>query len=332
MADADLLDAREAMQTLGITENELQNLVARGDLRAFRSAGTMKFRRDDVLAIKADKGTEPTIIIPAAAQRKGSSGILPTVPPRPGSRVGQAVPASGYAARPPAPIAPPRPVSTPDTATSDIVLEDIELMPTDDQHITQQVTVAQPAVSAGAGGATVAEPSAASTGEMTVVESGPEAATAPAAPVTASGRRAVTGSGRAQAAPIAPPPGGVAVAPAAMSRVRPAAAPGVSIATSRRTQAVYQAKSASPWVTVVCILNSLVLMIAAGVVGVMMSTPRCDYDPLTRTGSMQRVIPPFMTGGSWLKWYDWCYENTPGRPEDKDRPKDEFPSQGRQGG
>jgi hypothetical protein len=47
---------------------------------------------------------------------------------------------------------------------------------------------------------------------------------------------------------------------------------------------------------------------------------------------MQRVIPPFMTGGSWLKWYDWCYENTPGRPEDKDRPKDEFPSQGRQGG
>ena len=40
MAESELLDAREAMQILGINEGDLQTLVARGDLRAFRSAGT----------------------------------------------------------------------------------------------------------------------------------------------------------------------------------------------------------------------------------------------------------------------------------------------------
>src|SRR5258708_5092589 len=91
MAD-DLLDQREAMSILGMNENDLLQVVARGDLRAFRSTGTLRFRRDDVLALKSDKGTEPTIIIPAAAPGSGTqrSGILPTVgapPTRPPSRV-----------------------------------------------------------------------------------------------------------------------------------------------------------------------------------------------------------------------------------------------------
>ena len=193
MAEADLLDAREAMQILGITESELQNLVARGDLRAFRSAGTMKFRRDDVVAIKAEKGTEPTIIIPAAAQRKGASGILPTVSTKPGSRIGQPMATtpspSGSGRHPAAGGAPPKPAGGPDTATSDIVLEDIELMPTDDQHITQQVTVAHPAVATDIGGATVVDSPATATGEMTVIESGTEGIVSPAGPATASGRR-----------------------------------------------------------------------------------------------------------------------------------------------
>ena len=77
MANGELIDARAAMELLGIGENELQTLVARGDLQAFRSAGTMKFRRDDVMGMKTEKGTEPTIIIPASGQRKpGQSGIL----------------------------------------------------------------------------------------------------------------------------------------------------------------------------------------------------------------------------------------------------------------
>ena len=131
MADGELLDAREAMALLGINENDLQTLVARGDLRAFRSAGTMKFRRDDVSSLKSDKGTEPTIIIPAAgSSRKSASGILPTV---------------SAAARPPSRIMPP--VQSPmESHTSDIVLDDIELMPTDDAAHTQQVTVQQPAI------------------------------------------------------------------------------------------------------------------------------------------------------------------------------------------
>src|SRR5476649_2011786 len=80
MAEGELLDAREAMQILGINENELQTLVAKGSLRAFRSAGTMKFRRDDVVGMKTEKQTDPTIIIPAAGGRKpGASGILSAV-------------------------------------------------------------------------------------------------------------------------------------------------------------------------------------------------------------------------------------------------------------
>src|SRR5258708_12874636 len=84
MAD-DLLDQREAMSILGMNENDLLQVVARGDLRAFRSTGTLRFRRDDVLALKSDKGTEPTIIIPAAAPGSGTqrSAILPTLPPPP---------------------------------------------------------------------------------------------------------------------------------------------------------------------------------------------------------------------------------------------------------
>lgn len=301
MADGELLDAREAMQLLGINENELQNLVARGDLRAFRHSGTMKFRRDDVMSVKSDKGTEPTIIIPAASQRKGASGILPTVPSpsKPPSRIGHAV-------------AP----SSPDTATSDIVLDDIELMPTDDQHITQQVTVAQPAVSADIGGATVLEPAA--TGEMTVVETGPDAATGPAPAVTASGRRkAISGSGSGQA--VAGPLGGPNVAAPAMSRVRAAVQPGVSIATSKRTQAVYQPKSAGPVWTAIAILTTVVMMLGASVFTVMMV--RGSYDE----ASKQRIIPPFMSSSSQFKIYEWCYDATPGRPEDQDKPKSEYP-------
>ena len=80
MAGAELIDAREAMDLLNINENELQTLVARGTLRAFRSAGTMKFRREDVLGIKTEKQTDPTIIIPAAGGKKpGASGILSAV-------------------------------------------------------------------------------------------------------------------------------------------------------------------------------------------------------------------------------------------------------------
>ena len=36
MSDGELLDAREAMSLLGVNETDLQTMVARGSLRAFR--------------------------------------------------------------------------------------------------------------------------------------------------------------------------------------------------------------------------------------------------------------------------------------------------------
>ena len=78
MADQEWLEAREALHMLGIGEAELQTLVASGSLRAFRAAGTMKFRREDIAALKVADNT-PTII-PPSVPRAVDSGILPTIP------------------------------------------------------------------------------------------------------------------------------------------------------------------------------------------------------------------------------------------------------------
>jgi len=66
MANGDMIDFTQALAELQMSDSELQNLIARGDLRAFRSGGTMKFRRGDILKLKQERATEPTIIIPAA--------------------------------------------------------------------------------------------------------------------------------------------------------------------------------------------------------------------------------------------------------------------------
>jgi len=294
MAESELLDAREAMQILGINEGDLQTLVARGDLRAFRSAGTMKFRRDDVSSLKQEKATEPTIIIPAASSRKqGASGILPTVgggQTKPGSRI---IPAVAPVQQPAA------------SQTSDIVLDDIELSPMD-AGATQQVTIAQSAIRDPIGGQTVVDHG--QTGSMTVVEGGIEPTTGPQPAVSGSGRRTAVGSGVQGAPQVATP---------AMSRVRAAVAPGVSMATSKRTLAVYQAKPASPIWTGVMILTSIVLVNAMSICAVMMT--KGSYDPV----SGERVIPPFLAEGNPFNYYQSAYEKTPGSPRDK-RPTSEY--------
>jgi hypothetical protein len=268
-------------------------LVARGDLRAFRSAGTMKFRRDDVSALKTEKGTEPTIIIPASGGRKGS-GILPAVGAKPPSRVGSAV-------QPP----------VQDNQTADIVLDDIELMPTDDASHTQHVTVQQSAISDPLGGQTVMENAAHATGEMTVVDGGGTGNVTSAATQIGAG-----GSGPRRSSPQAP---AVAAAPA-MSRVRAAVSPGVSMATSRRTQAVYQAKTAGPVWTAFMIVNSIVFVFAATIAAVMIS--KGHYDATAG----ERVIPPFLNDKSTFAVYRWCYQKTPGDPQDK-KPETEYGSE-----
>ncbi len=62
----DMMSFEEAMRQLQFTEDELQKLVTSGALRAFRSGGEMKFRAGDLDAVKKERETEPTIIIPAA--------------------------------------------------------------------------------------------------------------------------------------------------------------------------------------------------------------------------------------------------------------------------
>lgn len=76
MPEDDMFDFTQALSELQMSESELQNLIARGELRAFRSGGTMKFRKGDVDMLKKERATEPTIIIPAA----GSGEVNVDVP------------------------------------------------------------------------------------------------------------------------------------------------------------------------------------------------------------------------------------------------------------
>ncbi|MBN1807977.1 MAG: helix-turn-helix domain-containing protein [Planctomycetes bacterium] len=72
MADGDLMDLQEVLQTLGISEQDLQNMVAQGKLKAVRAGRTVKFRAGEVMSMKSGKSTEPTIIIPQQAPRSQS--------------------------------------------------------------------------------------------------------------------------------------------------------------------------------------------------------------------------------------------------------------------
>lgn len=68
----DMVSFEDAMKQLQFTEAELQKLVTSGALRAFRSGGEMKFRLGDLDAVKKERETEPTIIIPAVGGDDGA--------------------------------------------------------------------------------------------------------------------------------------------------------------------------------------------------------------------------------------------------------------------
>jgi hypothetical protein len=287
MANGELIDAREAMEMLGIAETDLQNLVARGDLRAFRSAGTMKFRRDDVMALKQEKGTEPTIIIPAAGTRKpGQSGILTAVG------------------------APQHAAPAPDTnATDQIILDDIELQQPAGGLETQQQTVVSAPVGA-ADARTIVEPGvgAAQTGEMTVVDSAPDQAqvgTGPAAPV-----RQRTGSGAGQK--VGSRVGSAVGASPAVSRVR---APSVPVA--RRTATVYEPKTSHPLFTAAIIVNSAVMIFAACVLATLALAGTYNPNAADPRVVGTRIIPPYLRQmGIYESFIDGKFGRLPGRPAD----------------
>jgi len=70
MPEGDMIEFSQVLTELQMSEQDLQNLIARGELRAFRAGGTMKFRQADVDALKQERATEPTIIIPAAGSQQ----------------------------------------------------------------------------------------------------------------------------------------------------------------------------------------------------------------------------------------------------------------------
>ncbi|MCA8959472.1 MAG: hypothetical protein KDC38_03115 [Planctomycetes bacterium] len=53
----------EALQQLGLTEDELNDLVARGELRAFRDGDDVNFKSEDIAALRRSRETEPTIVL-----------------------------------------------------------------------------------------------------------------------------------------------------------------------------------------------------------------------------------------------------------------------------
>lgn len=328
MSDGELLDAREAMSLLGVNETDLQTMVARGSLRAFRSAGTMKFRRDDVLGLKGEKKTDPTIIMPPAAgtKTKPGSGILPTVSsnksPRGSSRnlpaVKPASTAGTAAARPVA--AKPAPAADASTSSDQIILEEFELAPSevDPAANTQQVTAENTAISGNqttvdaleSGGVTVVEPGVSDLDTASATAS----AIAPVAVSSAgSGRSTVKtgGSSRLNEA--------TATAPA-LSRVRPAVGGAGQSASNKRAQATASARTSHPIMTFLLIVTAAMFMYASTIVGVQIF--KGNYDEQTK----QRVIPPFLADAPVIN-YTTAYGNLPGIPEDTEgdfkRPKEE---------
>lgn len=61
----------EVLGELRIDEEELKKLVSQGELRGFRDGLSMKFKKDDVIALKQGRETEPTIILTDSDQEMG---------------------------------------------------------------------------------------------------------------------------------------------------------------------------------------------------------------------------------------------------------------------
>ena len=88
MADGDLMDLQEVLKALSISEQDLQNMVAQGKLKAVRAGRTVKFRRPEVMSMKGGRSTEPTIIIPSKGPaRKVDESAATVVPESPAGGV-----------------------------------------------------------------------------------------------------------------------------------------------------------------------------------------------------------------------------------------------------
>ncbi len=60
---SDMLSFEEAMAELGLGRDELENLAASGELRGIHDEGEVRFKSDEVQALKQSRETEPTIVL-----------------------------------------------------------------------------------------------------------------------------------------------------------------------------------------------------------------------------------------------------------------------------
>jgi hypothetical protein len=62
---------QQVLEELQIDEEELKRLVSNAELRGFRAGSSMKFKKEDVMALKQGRETEPTIILTDSDQEMG---------------------------------------------------------------------------------------------------------------------------------------------------------------------------------------------------------------------------------------------------------------------
>lgn len=230
----ELIGFDEALKLLQISETELQGMVARGELRAYRAGGAMKFKRADVDGLRRQRETEPTIIIPASA----GSTAEPTAPTEqaapvgagageirlemPGDEIDESAQTVG-----PAPAAPER-------GTEDLVFDDseLEVLPLEDE-MAGTATVAAEEATVVSGGPEEAEITVATEGEVGFEETVPVREGSGA-------RRAESVSGRTM--------------------------------ISRRTSAAFAVKRGNPVMAVALILAAAVAIFTLSVFGVILIT------------------------------------------------------------
>ena len=124
MAD-ELIDFQSALSELQMSEEELSNLVARGDLRVVRSGGKPMFDSSDINNLRKNRETEPTIVIPSggAAPPPTDSQITIDLPDSVADETAATVVTSV--------------VGAPETGTEEIVFEsDLEVLPIEDETAT----------------------------------------------------------------------------------------------------------------------------------------------------------------------------------------------------
>ena len=63
----EFLSYTEALSELSLSRDELNDLVAKGELRAFHEGDEVRFKSEDILGLKKSRETEPTIVRFAAS-------------------------------------------------------------------------------------------------------------------------------------------------------------------------------------------------------------------------------------------------------------------------